>query len=81
MKTLVAMTLYAIGIVVFMIWILKDADAMKELNKFLEEDDWYSTLPENIVNLLIVLVVLIVGLGWPLVTLRELASDLKKKSK
>ncbi len=54
---------------------------MKELNKFLEEDDWYSTLPENIVNLLTVLVVLIVGLGWPLVTLRELALDLKKKSK
>ena len=81
MKTLIATTLYAIGIVVFMIWILGDAYIMKELNKFLEEDDWYSTLPENIVNLLTVLVVLIVGLGWPLVTLRELVLGLKKKSK
>lgn len=81
MKTLIATTLYAIGMVVFMIWILGDAYTMKELNKFLEEDDWYSTLPENIVNLLTVLVVLIVGLGWPLVTLRELALGLKKKSK
>lgn len=81
MKILIATTLYAIGIVVFMIWILGDAYIMKELNKFLEEDDWYSTLPENIVNLLTVLVVLIVGLGWPLVTLRELVLGLKKKSK
>ncbi len=81
MKTIVAMTLYAIGIVVFMIWILRDADDLKELNKIFEEDDWYSTLPENIVNLLIVLVVLIIGLGWPFAILRQLASDLKKKSR
>ena len=78
MKTFIAGILYAIGIVVYALWILGDRQMMSELREELKDDDWYSTLPESIVNAIFVAIAIVLGTIWPYMTVRQLLEDLKK---
>lgn len=81
MKLTMITILYAIGMLVYLLWKLGSKKEAKEFMDEVYEIDEINLLPENLVILLVVVVVVIASSFWPVELIKYPYKSFKKKSK
>lgn len=66
MKTIIILSLYVLGLIVYAIWIIGDEVTLKAVNKAIEKDPEMSAIPNEVLNILLFIGVLMVSIIWPI---------------
>lgn len=66
MKTIIILSLYVLGLIVYALWIIGDEVTFKAVNKAIEKDPEMSTIPNEVLNILLFIGVLGVSIIWPI---------------